>query len=66
MDCEFVFEVLHGSTTSPHDVGAVAVIDGSESYVLLIFAQSSCLTIYRKLKADAAEAVRCAAAYGSQ
>ncbi|KAL2809968.1 IKI3 family-domain-containing protein [Aspergillus granulosus] len=28
LDGEFVFEVLHGSTTSPNDVGAVAVIDG--------------------------------------
>ncbi|KAJ0420730.1 IKI3 family-domain-containing protein [Aspergillus carlsbadensis] len=28
LDGEFVFEVLHGSTISPNDVGAVAVIDG--------------------------------------
>ncbi|KAL2852834.1 IKI3 family-domain-containing protein [Aspergillus pseudoustus] len=28
LDGEFDFEVLHGSTTSPNDVGAVAVIDG--------------------------------------
>lgn len=28
LDTEFVFEVFHGSTTSPNDVGAVAVLDG--------------------------------------
>ncbi|KAL4906464.1 hypothetical protein BDW74DRAFT_132824 [Aspergillus multicolor] len=28
LDGEFVFEVFHGSTTIPNDVGAVAVIDG--------------------------------------
>lgn len=28
LDVEFVFEVFHGSTTSPNDVGAVAVLDG--------------------------------------
>ncbi|RDW57132.1 Elongator subunit IKI3 [Aspergillus mulundensis] len=28
LDGEFVFEVSHGSTTIPNDVGAVAVIDG--------------------------------------
>ncbi|KAL2867913.1 Elongator subunit IKI3 [Aspergillus lucknowensis] len=28
LDGEFVFEVLHGSTTAPYDIGAVAVIDG--------------------------------------
>ncbi|KAL5000714.1 IKI3 family-domain-containing protein [Aspergillus recurvatus] len=28
LDGEFVFEVFHGSTTVPNDVGAVAVIDG--------------------------------------
>ncbi|KAL2833397.1 IKI3 family-domain-containing protein [Aspergillus cavernicola] len=28
LDGEYVFDVLHGSTTTPNDVGAVAVIDG--------------------------------------
>ncbi|KAL4964770.1 Elongator subunit IKI3 [Aspergillus stella-maris] len=28
LDGEYVFEVFHGSTTSPNDVGAVAVLDG--------------------------------------
>ncbi|KAL4878550.1 IKI3 family-domain-containing protein [Aspergillus karnatakaensis] len=28
LEGEFVFEVFHGSTTSPNDVGAVAVVDG--------------------------------------
>lgn len=31
LDAEFVFEVFHGSTTSPNDVGAVAVLDGRKS-----------------------------------
>ncbi|KAL4927181.1 Elongator subunit IKI3 [Aspergillus undulatus] len=28
LDGDYVFEVFHGSTTSPNDVGAVAVLDG--------------------------------------
>ncbi|GAD95521.1 IKI3 family protein [Paecilomyces variotii No. 5] len=28
LDMDFVFDVSHGSTVSPHDVGAVGVIDG--------------------------------------
>lgn len=31
LDVEFVFDVANGSTFIPHDVGAVAVIDGSKS-----------------------------------
>lgn len=29
LDMDFVFDVFHGSTAVPNDVGAVAVIDGS-------------------------------------
>jgi elongator complex protein 1 len=31
MDSDWVFDVSHGSTTSPDDYGAVGVIDGSKS-----------------------------------
>lgn len=31
LDADFVFDVSHGSTLVPHDVGAVAVLDGSKS-----------------------------------
>lgn len=30
LDIDFAFDVFHGSTVVPHDVGAVAVIDGSK------------------------------------
>lgn len=30
LDVDFVFDVFHGSTMIPHDVGAVAVVDGSK------------------------------------
>lgn len=30
LDVDFVFDVSHGSTMIPHDVGAVAVVDGSK------------------------------------
>lgn len=29
---DFVFDVFHGSTVVPHDVGAAAVIDGRKYY----------------------------------
>lgn len=31
LDADWVFDVAHGSTSIPDDVGAVAVIDGSKS-----------------------------------
>lgn len=34
LDVDFVFDVGHGSTLIPHDVGAVAVIDGSKYFNL--------------------------------
>jgi hypothetical protein len=34
LDAEWVFEVTPGSTSSPDDFGAVAVIDGSEYNLL--------------------------------
>ncbi|KEY76028.1 killer toxin sensitivity protein IKI3 [Aspergillus fumigatus] len=34
LDLDFVFDVSHGSTFAPHDVGAVAVIDGMDSNVV--------------------------------
>ncbi|KAF7114330.1 hypothetical protein CNMCM5793_008282 [Aspergillus hiratsukae] len=34
LDVDFVFDVSHGSTVAPHDVGAVAVIDGKENLKL--------------------------------
>jgi hypothetical protein len=30
MDSDWVFDVCHGSTAVPHDIGAVGVIDGSK------------------------------------
>lgn len=30
MDLDYVFDITHGSTSIPDDVGATAVIDGSE------------------------------------
>lgn len=30
MDAEYVFDITHGSTSIPDDVGATAVIDGSK------------------------------------
>jgi hypothetical protein len=30
---DYVFDIHHGSTVIPDDVGAVAVIDGSKSYI---------------------------------
>lgn len=30
LDVDFVFDTCNGSTLIPHDVGAVAVIDGSK------------------------------------
>lgn len=30
MDADYVFDITHGSTSIPDDVGATAVIDGSK------------------------------------
>lgn len=34
LDVDFVFDVCNGSALIPHDVGAVAVIDGSKLIVI--------------------------------
>lgn len=34
LDVDFVFDVCNGSTLIPHDVGAVAVLDGSKLIVI--------------------------------
>lgn len=34
LDVDFVFDVCNGSTLIPHDVGAVAVLDGSKLNVI--------------------------------
>lgn len=62
LDVEFVFDVAHGSTTSPADVGAVGVVDGS--MCLPCIYDFKLLTYDRKLEADSLEAGRCSAPYG--
>lgn len=47
---DFVFDVTHGSTVAPEDVGATAVIDGSESTPQTNLEKETSLTVIETLK----------------
>lgn len=61
---DFVFDVSQGSTTSPDDVGAVAVIDGSKSHHHIYW--SNVADGERNPQIDSSEAGGSSSSYGSQ
>lgn len=65
LDLDFVFDVSHGSTFAPHDVGAVAVIDGS-MFASASDEQSFVLIRKRNPQVDALEAIGSSSTNGSQ
>lgn len=65
LDVDFVFDVSQGSTTSPDDVGAVAVVDGSKSLHHTCLTERI-LTGGRNPQIDSFEAGGSSSSYGSQ
>lgn len=67
LDMDYVFDINHGSTSIPHDVGAVAVIDGSEFIMcimerVLVDANQS----FRNIEAYPTATGWCASSHGPQ